>query len=48
MGIDLNVATYVKMAAFLSHKISSFSGIKINLSRKKSHHVSYSMIGYFV
>ena len=52
MGIDSNVASYAKMAAFCliagAHGISSFSGIKINLSIKKSHHVSYnySMIGY--
>ena len=50
IGIDLNVASHAKMAAFSliagPHGISSFSGIKINLLRKKSHHVSYSMIGY--
>ena len=47
MGIDFNRASYNKMAAFsliagAAKKMSSFSGIKINLS----HHVSYRIIGY--
>ena len=50
MGIDLNIASYAKMAAFslIAEAVQNFVIFvnKINLSRKKSHHVSYSMIAY--
>ena len=52
MEIDLNIASYTKMVVFSliagPQGVSSFSGIKINLSRKKSRHVSHNMIHAFI